>query len=200
MKYEKQIPLILLIGIIWGLIEILLSPVIKSIQPALFGFIMPFITVIIILIGRYYVPHYGSIILMGIIAAVMKYLLSGMVLHGAFMAIILEALLAEIILSILNMRLVSYILVGISVELYSAIHPLLSKGIFCQSTHFLKFKKLIFNIFDINYSVMSRDMVSFILFFTHIILGILAALVFLWIKKYLEIFKGKYMLNQNSNN
>jgi len=47
---------------------------------------------------------------------------------------------------------------------------------------------------------MSRDMVSFVLFFTHIILGILAALVFLWIKRYLEIFKGKYMLNQNSNN
>ena len=188
MKYEKQIPLILLIGIIWGLIEILLSPIIKSIQPALFGFIMPFITVLIILIGRYYVPHYGSIILMGIIAAVMKYLLSGMVLHGAFMAILLEALLAEIILSILNMKLVSYILVGISTELYSAIHPLISKGLFCQSAHFLKFKKLLINIFDFNASAMSREVISSILIVTHIVFGVLAGLLFMWIKRYLVNF------------
>ena len=188
MKYENQIPLILLIGIIWGLIEILLSPIIKSIQPALFGFIMPFITVLIILIGRYYVPHYGSIILMGIIAAVMKYLLSGMVLHGAFMAILLEALLAEIILSILNMKLVSYLLVGISTELYSAIHPLISKGLFCQSAHFLKFKKLLINIFDFNASAMSREVISSILIVTHIVFGVLAGLLFMWIKRYLVNF------------
>ena len=188
MKYEKQIPLILLIGIIWGLIEILLFPIIKSIQPALFGFIMPFITVLIILIGRYYVPHYGSIILMGIIAAVMKYLLSGMVLHGAFMAILLEALLAEIILSILNMNLVSYISVGISTELYSAIHPLISKGLFCQSAHYLKFKKLLINLFDFNASAMSREVISSILIVSHIVFGVLAGLMFIWIQRYLVNF------------
>jgi len=188
MKYEKQIPLILLIGIIWGFIEILFSPIIKSIQPALFGFVMPFITALIILIGRYYVPHYGSIILMGIVAAVMKYLLSGMVLHGAFMAILLEALLAEIILSILNMKLVSYILVGISTELYSAIHPLISKGLFCQSAHFLKFKKLLINLFDFNVSAISREVLSSILIVTHIIFGVLAGLMFIWIKRFLVNF------------
>ena len=188
MKYEKQIPLILLIGIIWGLIEILFSPIIKSIQPALFGFIMPFITALIILIGRYYVPHYGSIILMGIIAAVMKYLLSGMVLHGAFMAILLEALLAEIILSILNMNLVSYISVGISTELYSAIHPLISKGLFCQSAHYLKFKKLLINLFDFNASAMSREVISSILIVSHIVFGVLAGLMFIWIQRYLVNF------------
>lgn len=190
MTFEKQIPRILLIGLIWGLIEILIAPVIKSAQPALFGFLMPFITVLIILIGRYYVPAYGSVILMGIIAAVMKYLLSGMVLHGAFMAILLEALLAEIILSIFNMNLFSYILVGISTELYSAFHPLLSRGVFCQSAHFLKFKKLLVSVFDIDPSVMSRDVISIILFSTHIILGILAGLLFLWIKRYLVRFTG----------
>ncbi len=188
MIFEKQIPRILLIGIIWGLIEVLISPVIKSFQPALFGFLMPFIIVLIILIGRYFVPAYGSIILMGIIASVMEYLLSGMILTGAFMAILLEALLSEIILSIFNMNLFSYILVGISVELYSAFHPLLSRGIFCQSAHYLKFKKLLVSVFDIDSSVMSRDVISSILLITHIILGVLAGLLFLWIKKYLVSF------------
>jgi len=188
MKYEKQIPRILLIGIIWGLIEILIAPIIKSAQPALFGFIMPFITVLIILIGRYYVPHYGSIILMGIVAAVMKYLLSGMVLHGAFMAILLEAFLAEIILSIFNMNLFSYILVGISTELYSAIHPLISKGLFCQSAHFLKFKKLLINLFDFTASAISREVLSSILIVTHIIFGVLAGLMFMCIKRFLVNF------------
>jgi hypothetical protein len=192
MKFEKQIPRIFLIGIIWGLIEILISPVIKSFQPALFGFVMPFITVLIILIGRNYVPAYGSIILMGIIASVMKYLLSGMVLHGAFMAILLEALLAEIILSIFNMNLLSYILVGISVELYSAFHPLLSRGIFFQSAHFIKFNRLLISVFDLDPAAMSRDVISIILFSTHIILGILAGLLFFWIKTYLVSFiEGK---------
>jgi len=200
MTFEKQIPRILLIGIIWGLIELLIAPIIKSTQPALFGFLMPFITVLIILTGRYFVPAYGSVILMGIIASVMKYLLSGMVLHGAFMAILLEALLAEIILSIFNMNLLSYILVGISTELYSALHPLLSKGIFCQSAHFLKFKKLLISVFDLDLSAMSRDTISSILLITHIIFGVLAALLFIWIKKHLEIFKEKNLLNQNRNN
>ena len=170
------------------MIEVLISPVIKSFQPALFGFLMPFIIVLIILIGRYFVPAYGSIILMGIIASVMEYLLSGMILTGAFMAILLEALLSEIILSIFNMNLFSYILVGISVELYSAFHPLLSRGIFCQSAHYLKFKKLLVSVFDIDSSVMSRDVISSILLITHIILGVLAGLLFLWIKKYLVSF------------
>jgi hypothetical protein len=191
MTFEKQIPRILLIGIIWGLIEILIAPIIKSAQPALFGFLMPFITVIIILTGRYFVPSYGSVILMGIIASVMKYLLSGMVLHGAFMAILLEALLAEIILSIFSMNLFSYIFVGISVELYSAIHPLLSKGVFCQSAHFIKFKKLLVSVFNWDLSAMSRDVLSNIFLITHIIFGLLAGLLFLWIKKYLVSFTNR---------
>lgn len=192
MTFEKQIPRILLIGIIWGLIEVLISPVIKSFQPALFGFLMPFITVLIILIGRYFVPAYGSIILMGIIAAVMEYLLTGMILTGAFMAILLEALLAEIILSIFNMNLLSYLLVGISVELYSGFHSLLSKGVFYQSMHFIKFKRWLISVFDLDSSVMSRDVISIILLMTHIILGVLAGLLFLWIKRYLVSFtEGK---------
>jgi len=191
MKFEKQIPRILLIGIIWGLVELLISPVIKSFQPALFGFLMPFITVLIILIGRYFVPAYGSIILMGIIASVMKYLLSGMILHGAFMAILLEALLAEIILSIFSMNLLSYMFVGISTELYSAIHPLLSRGLFCQSAHYLKFKKLLFSIFDIDHSIMSRDAISIILIIAHIIIGVLAGLLFLWIESHLAKYEDK---------
>ena len=191
MTFEKQIPRILLIGIIWGLAEILIAPVIKSVQPALFGFLMPFITVLIILIGRYYIPAYGSVILMGIIASVMKYLLSGMVLHGAFMAILLEALLAEIILSVFNMNLFSYIFVGISTELYSALHPLLSKGVFCQSAHFIKFKKLLVSIFNLDLSAMSRDVLSSIFLVTHIIFGILAGLLFIWIKKYLVSFSNR---------
>ena len=191
MTFEKQIPRILLIGIIWGLAEILIAPVIKSVQPALFGFLMPFITVLIILIGRYYIPAYGSVILMGIIASVMKYLLSGMVLHGAFMAILLEALLAEIILSVFNMNLFSYIFVGMSTELYSALHPLLSKGVFCQSAHFIKFKKLLFSIFNLDLSAMSRDVLNSIFLVTHIIFGVLAGLLFLWIKKYLASFTDR---------
>jgi hypothetical protein len=191
MKFEKQIPRILLIGIIWGLIEILIAPMIKSAQPALFGFLMPFITVIIILTGRYFVPAYGSVILMGIIAAVMKYLLAGMILTGAFMAILLEALLAEIILSIFNMNLFSYILVGISVELYSAFHPLLSRGVFCQSAHFVKFKKLLVSVFNLDLSAMSRDVLSSIFLITHIIFGLLAGLLFLWIKMYLVRFTDR---------
>ncbi len=68
MTFEKQIPSIILIGIIWGLVEIFISPVIKSFQPALFGLLIPFITILIILVGRYLVPAYGSVFIMGDIA------------------------------------------------------------------------------------------------------------------------------------
>ncbi len=183
MTFEKQIPRILLIGIVWGLVEIFVSPVIKSFQPALFGLLMPFISILIILAGRYLAPAYGSVFLMGVIASFMKYMLSGMVLHGAFMAILLEAAMAEIILSLFGLNLLSCLLVGISVEIYSAFHPLLSNSLFCQSTHFVYFKRWLVEIIKVDSTSLTRNKVGTILLLSHTFMGLLSGLLFFVIKK-----------------
>ena len=97
---ERQLPTLIALGLVWGIIEVYLSPIIKSLEPALFGLIMPFFIIMFILTARRFVPVLGTTFLMGVIAAFMEYMLTGMVPHGAGTAILMEALGAEIILSL----------------------------------------------------------------------------------------------------
>jgi len=184
---EEQLVRIVFIGVFWGLVEVYLSPVIKSLEPALFGLIMPFIVVLLILSARKIVPLIGSILMMGVIAAVMEYLLTGMVLHAAGGAIFLEALGAELILSIGGMKLLTMLLVGLYVELYSAFHPLIFRGMFCQSSHVLIFLKWILAHFPFIDPALVKAQTKLIVIVSHSTMGVLAGGLFAWMSPY---FKG----------
>jgi len=174
-QFEKQIPRILLAGILWGLIELYAGSWLKTVQPALFGFNMPLITGAFILIAKYFIPVRGSAILMGVISALIIFLFRGMILHGAFMAILLEAVLVEIIFFPFGANIWSFLISGVAIQIYSAYHPLLSRGIFCQSSHYVSFKRwFIENIYTVASDALSKEIMTFIFLFVHILFGLVA--------------------------
>ncbi len=169
---------VLCCGFLWGLAEVYLGGLIKSWQPALFGFLLPFIISLLLLWARWWVPATGSLLLMGVIAATLKLFVSGMVFHGAFLAILVEALLAEVIFLLAGINLFSFSLIGIAIQFYSLFHPLLSKGVFCQSSHFVLFKRWLERfLFPGAQTTLSDSTTSLILILTHLLVGLLSGLI-----------------------
>ncbi|MHB2152837.1 hypothetical protein ACX8XN_00375 [Calditrichota bacterium GD2] len=177
-QMEKQIPRIISIGILWGIVEIYGSRLLKGLQPELFSFWMPFIIAMLLFFAKRLAPIMGSALLMGVIAALLKFFASGMSVEGPFIAILAEAALAEALFVLLGVNFRADIAVGVALQLYSAFHPLLTKGLFCSSIHFVKFKRWLLNEslfkrFDWN----DTSVMAFFLAL-HVLVGFFAALLF----------------------
>ena len=181
---DRQLAEILGLGVLWGLIEVYVSPGIKSLEPALFGLVMPFLITLLMLFARWRLPVVGSLFLMGTIAALMEYLLTGMVLHGAGGAILLEALGAELILSLGGLRLVPILLVGMYVELYSAFHPLIFKSQFCQSMHVMLYRRWVLAHFPGLGTELTRPQTWILVIASHTGMGLLAGSCFAAFKRF----------------
>jgi hypothetical protein len=175
---ESVLIKILFLGFLWGLAEIYLGGLIKSWQPALFGFLLPFLISLLLLWARWWVPATGALLLMGVLAATLKLFVSGMVFHGAFLAILVEAFLAEVVFFLIGTNVFSFSLIGMLIQFYSLFHPLLSKGVFCQSSHFVLFKRWLERfLFPGGQTTLSDSTTSLILMLAHLGVGLLAGLI-----------------------
>ncbi|APF19304.1 hypothetical protein Calab_3611 [Caldithrix abyssi DSM 13497] len=175
---EKQIPRIISIGILWGIVELYGSRILKGLQPELFSIWMPFIVALLLISAKRLAPMRGSVLLMGVIAALMKFFFAGMSVEGPFIAILCEAALAEALFVLLGVNFRADISVGVGLQLYSAFHPLLTKGLFCNSIHFVKFKRWVLN--ESLFKRFEWGDTSVMAFFLalHVLAGIFAALLF----------------------
>jgi len=126
---RRDTALIATFGALWGLMEITVGVTLKGLRIPMGGAILTALAVIIFTTGRYFVPRKGSVLMMGAVAAILKIFSVGTVIAGPFMAIVLEALFGEILLSLLGRHLLSYILTGVILLLYSMVHPFISQGI-----------------------------------------------------------------------
>jgi ABC-type thiamin/hydroxymethylpyrimidine transport system permease subunit len=87
-------------GALWGAIEITLGAYLHVIFPPLadtflVGVIMAGLGGIIALTGRHFVPHTGSVLMIGVVTALLKALSLGGVKIGPMVAILAESLLME---------------------------------------------------------------------------------------------------------
>ena len=87
-------------GALWGTIEITLGAYLHVIFPPLadtflVGVIMAGLGGIIALTGRHFVPHTGSVLMIGVVTALLKALSLGGVKIGPMVAILAESLLIE---------------------------------------------------------------------------------------------------------
>ncbi len=127
--FSRDTVLIAVFGALWGLMEATLGVFLKGLRIPMGGAILTAMATIILLTGRYYVRRRGSVLMMGAVAAVLKLFSIGTVIAGPFMAILLEALFAEIIISILGVNRFSYILTGMFLMLYTIVHPFIAQGL-----------------------------------------------------------------------
>jgi ABC-type thiamin/hydroxymethylpyrimidine transport system permease subunit len=98
----RDLVYIAVFGALWGVLEMTLGSYLHLIFPSLttplvgVGTIMTTIGMIVALIGHLFVPKTGSVLMIGVVVAILKALSIGGVKLPAMIAIIIECLLAEL--------------------------------------------------------------------------------------------------------
>ena len=126
---SKSTVLIGVFGALWGLMEISLGTLVKGLRIPMGGAMLTAVACLIFLTGRYFIRRKFSILIMGGIAATIKVFSVGTVIAGPFMAILIEACIAEILISFLGINRLSFILTSMVLVIYTIIHPFISQGI-----------------------------------------------------------------------
>jgi hypothetical protein len=101
MKFStRELVTIAVFGTLWGMVEISVGAVLHAINLPLSGVILGAIGLMIALVGRVFVPKRGSTLFIGVIAMLLKLFSLGSVVIGPMVGILMEALVAEIVLSL----------------------------------------------------------------------------------------------------
>lgn len=101
MKYTtRDLVTLAVFGTLWGLSEITLGTVLKSLNVPISGVVLAAIGLIVALVGRVFVPKRGSTLFVGVIAMLLKLFSLGGVIVGPMIGIITEAVVAELALSL----------------------------------------------------------------------------------------------------
>jgi len=127
MKFTtRELVLLAVFGALWGVVEITLGSVLKSLNVPLSGVVLGGIGLMIALIARLFVPGKGSTLFVGIIAMLLKLFSLGGVIIGPMMSIFAEALIAELVLSGLGVSSASFILAGALGVSWSLVQPFIT--------------------------------------------------------------------------
>jgi len=114
MKFNtRELATLAVFGVLWGIVEISLGTVLKSLRVPLSGAVLGAIGLGIALIGRLFVPRRGSTLFIGVIACLLKLFSLGGVVIGPMIGILSEAVIAELVLSLSGKpRRLAFILAG----------------------------------------------------------------------------------------
>ena len=117
-------------GALWGALEITLGSLFHALSVPMTGVFLSAIGLLIALVGRYFVPKPGSTLFIGVIVALLKLLSIGGVIIWPMIAILMEAVVAEVILTAMRKpgRL-AFVLTGALGVFYTLVHPFLTQGL-----------------------------------------------------------------------
>jgi len=163
---------IAIFGALWGLVEITLGVVIKGTRLPMGGAFLAVLCSIIFLNGRFFVRRRGSILMMGGIAATLKIFSVGTVIAGPFIAILIESLIAEALVSFLGVHRFSYVITANALSVYTILHPFISQGIiFGENIYkiYLETFQKITQLLQLDFSYLIWIILIYV--FLHLILG-----------------------------
>lgn len=101
MKFRtRELVLLAVFGALWGLVEISLGSLLHAINVPLSGMSLAAAGLAIAMIGRLFVPRRGSTFFIGVIATLLKLFSIGNIIIGPMIAILSEALIAELLLDL----------------------------------------------------------------------------------------------------
>lgn len=169
---SKSTVLIGVFGAMWGLMEISLGTFLKGLRIPMGGAILTSVACIIFLTGRYFIRTKFSILIMGGIAATIKIFSVGTVIAGPFMAILIEASIAEVIIASIGINRPSYMLTSTVLVIYTIIHPFISQGIIFGANIYkiyLETVQKVADIFHASYQYLALIVLLYILL--HALLG-----------------------------
>ena len=139
MKFNtRELATIAVFGTLWGISEITMGSVLHALNIPLSGAFLAAIGIIIALIGRVFVPKRGSILFIGLIAMLLKLFTLGGIVIGPMVAILSEAILTELVLSLSRKpRLFSFMLAGSIGITWSLVQPLVTGPLLFGRTLFI---------------------------------------------------------------
>jgi hypothetical protein len=133
----RELVIITVFGTLWGAVEISLGSILHVLNVPLSGTLLAAIGLAIALTGRLFVPRRGSTFYIGVIATVLKLFSIGSVVVGPMVGILIEAGIAEIVLTTFGRpRRLSFLLAGAFAVLWTMAQPfftgllLFGRGIF----------------------------------------------------------------------
>jgi len=131
-------------GTLWGIVEMSLGTVLKSLNIPISGIILGAVGLMIVMIGRVFVPRRGSVLFMGVIAMLLKVFSLGGIIIGPMMGILGEALVAELVLSLKKEpgRAIFMLAGGLGVS-WSLIQPLITGPLLFGRTVFVVWLDLV---------------------------------------------------------
>jgi hypothetical protein len=131
MKFTtRELVLLAVFGALWGVVEITLGSVLKSLNAPFSGVLLAAVGLTIVLTARIFVPKRGSTLFVGVIAMLLKLFSLGGVIIGPMLGIFMEALLAEIALSGLGVSRTSLMLAGALAASWSMAQPFVTGPLF----------------------------------------------------------------------
>jgi hypothetical protein len=131
-------------GTLWGLSEMSLGSLLKSLNIPLSGAVLAAIGLLIALVGRVFVPKRGSTLYIGVVAMLLKLFSLGGVVLGPMVAIFAEALVAEVILSAFaTPGRLAFVVAGGAGVLWVLIHPLITNPLLFGRTAFVAWLDLL---------------------------------------------------------
>jgi hypothetical protein len=95
----RELVTIAVFGTLWGIVEMTLGGVLKSLDIPMSGMFLAAIGLTVALVGRIFVPKRGTTLFVGVIAMLLKLFSLGGVIIGPMVGIFTEALVAELVLS-----------------------------------------------------------------------------------------------------
>jgi hypothetical protein len=120
----RELATIAVFGTLWGISEITLGSVLKSLNIPFSGAVLAAFGLTIALVGRVFVPKKGSTLFIGVIAMLLKLFSLGGVIIGPMVGIFSEALVAEIVLSLTGSpRRSSFLLAGALGVVWTLLQP-----------------------------------------------------------------------------
>lgn len=103
MKFStRELVWLAVFGAAWGLVEISLGALLHAISLPMSGLVLSTLGLMIALIGRLFVPRYGAVLYIGVIAMLLKLFSIGNVVLGPMVGILAEAFIVEITLDLFH--------------------------------------------------------------------------------------------------
>lgn len=126
----KELTIVAALGALWGSIEIGLGSMLHVWNVPFIGAILGTLGIAIALVGRVVVPRPGSTVSIAVVAALLKALSVGGVVLSPMIAIVMEGLIADAVLSLGGRpRRATFVLAGALAVTWNLVHPLLVQGL-----------------------------------------------------------------------
>jgi ABC-type thiamin/hydroxymethylpyrimidine transport system permease subunit len=126
----RELVYIGIFGALWGAVEITLGSYLSVIGLPMRGTLLTGIGLLFLLSGRLFVPKRGSVLMMGIVTAIVKLMSIGGFLLNPMLAILVESLLAEVGLTLVGQpRRAAFLLAGALAMSWDFFHRFLTQGL-----------------------------------------------------------------------